>query len=601
MSTRLGLGEDNAAAVFEFSENGITDPIFALTEDEERWVRIFRWINPDRMVFSLAFRSRRGTVDTVESRLFALDPRERKQERLFSQKKGDYPTQFEDNIVSWLSNDPKGIAVSYRRSQSTDYPGVYYVRADERKLHKTLQRSMKGIYNWSVDNKGIVRAGSGFNDPSTETSRRLIVRTGTEDKWRDISHRVAQGAPDFRIFGFSSDPNIAYAISGHEFDVPGLYEYDIRRDNFRNLIFHDRNREISTLFLDRDTGAVRGVGAAESDPIWLDEEIRVEIKRMQITFPGKQVRLVRESIDKDFAIYDISSPTEPSRYHIRNRQTDKVFVLPSNYPELSNQQLAFVTPIKYTARDGLEINGYVTLPAGTESLAQTANQPFVLLPHGGPTARDFLRFDYWAQFLASRGYGVLQMNFRGSTGYGQSFERAGNKEWGQSMQDDITDGANWLVENGYADANRLAILGGSYGGYAALMGAVKTPDLYQCAVSFAGVTDLPARLKRIRAYIGGRAAEQYIGNLWTDRDKLRENSPALQADKITKPILLIHGEDDRIVDVNQSRKMRGALKRRNKDFKYIELPNGSHGLRTYKNRLTFLKETEAFLSDCLDG
>ncbi|MEM1398020.1 MAG: prolyl oligopeptidase family serine peptidase, partial [Pseudomonadota bacterium] len=173
--------------------------------------------------------------------------------------------------------------------------------------------------------------------------------------------------------------------------------------------------------------------------------------------------------------------------------------------------------------------------------------------------------------------------------------------WGQSMQDDITDGANWLVENGYADANRLAILGGSYGGYAALMGAVKTPDLYQCAVSFAGVTDLPARLKRIRAYIGGRAAEQYIGNLWTDRDKLRENSPALQADKITKPILLIHGEDDRIVDVNQSRKMRGALKRRNKDFKYIELPNGSHGLRTYKNRLTFLKETEAFLSDCLDG
>ena len=189
----------------------------------------------------------------------------------------------------------------------------------------------------------------------------------------------------------------------------------------------------------------------------------------------------------------------------------------------------------------------------------------------------------------------LQMNFRGSTGYGQAFRDAGDKQWGQAMQDDIADGANWLIQQGYADKDKLAIMGGSYGGYAALMGAVKTPDLYQCAVSFAGVTDLPDFLREAKQFVNGKFATRHIGNLWKDGSMLSTNSPARRASDINIPVLLIHGEEDRVVDVNHSKKMRRALNGAKKDVTYIELPDGDHYLSLHPNRLTFFKQTEAFL------
>jgi len=193
----------------------------------------------------------------------------------------------------------------------------------------------------------------------------------------------------------------------------------------------------------------------------------------------------------------------------------------------------------------------------------------------------------------------LQMNFRGSSGYGEEFMAAGDKQWGQAMQDDITDGSKWLVSAGIADPERIAISGSSYGGYAALMGAVKTPDLYQCAISFAGVTDLPDLIRDARNYVNGRYSTRHIGNLWREGPMLRENSPARRAEDISIPILLMHGEKDRVVDPAQSRKMARTLQRMNKDVTYIEFENGDHYLSLYANRLRFLEETERFLSRCL--
>ena len=257
----------------------------------------------------------------------------------------------------------------------------------------------------------------------------------------------------------------------------------------------------------------------------------------------------------------------------------------------------FVT--SYESRDGLEIPAFVTLPPGYKNMEDAKNLPFIIYPHGGPQARDYAGFDFIAQFLASRGYGILQMNFRGSDGYGKEFKEAGKAQWGQAMQDDISDGVGWLIENGWADADRIAILGGSYGGYASLVGAMKTPELYQCAISLAGVSDLPQLLRDANKFSGGKYATRFVGSLWKDGSKLRENSPINNIDKYTIPVLMFHGTDDRVVDVEQSSKFVKAMKRKGKDITYFELPDGDHHLSLYKNRLTFLRETEKFLKGCI--
>jgi dipeptidyl aminopeptidase/acylaminoacyl peptidase len=257
-----------------------------------------------------------------------------------------------------------------------------------------------------------------------------------------------------------------------------------------------------------------------------------------------------------------------------------------------------VVAVDYQARDGLSIPAYVTLPPSIDGLEEARNLPFVVLPHGGPTARDFLEFDWLSQFLAHQGFGVLQMNFRGSAGYGETFRAAGDRQWGQAMQDDITDGTRWLFENGLADPDRTSILGASYGGYAALMGAVKTPDLFRCAVSINGVSDLPTVIADERDYIGGTYGTRHIGRLWGDRKMLAENSPARRADEITAPVLLIAGEEDRVVPPEHSERMRRAMERAGKAVELVTLEEGSHRLDVGNNRVLALRAIDRFLAGC---
>ncbi|MFY9511185.1 MAG: alpha/beta fold hydrolase, partial [Rubrivivax sp.] len=226
--------------------------------------------------------------------------------------------------------------------------------------------------------------------------------------------------------------------------------------------------------------------------------------------------------------------------------------------------------------------------------------PLVLLPHGGPTSRDDIDFDPWAEFLADRGHAVLQVNFRGSEGYGLAFRQAGLKRWGLEMQDDLEDAAAWAQRQGLGADGRICIVGGSYGGYAALMGLVKTPALYRCAVSFAGVTDLPALIAHESDYIGGRnAALRTIGDPERDGERLRATSPALQAQQLRAPVLLVHGNADRVVPVAQSQAMARALQRAGKPHRYVEQDGGDHHLSRQQHRLALFGELETFLDQHL--
>ncbi|MEQ9562599.1 MAG: alpha/beta fold hydrolase, partial [Woeseiaceae bacterium] len=257
-------------------------------------------------------------------------------------------------------------------------------------------------------------------------------------------------------------------------------------------------------------------------------------------------------------------------------------------PGLSGDNLSHVKPVSYLARDGQAIAAYLTVPRG----AVAEKLPLVVMPHGGPQARDNQSFNFLVQFLASRGYAVFQPNFRGSTGYGKAFEQAGFKQWGGLMQDDVTDGAKWLVEQGIADPDRMCIVGWSYGGYSAAMGAVKTPELFRCAASINGVLDLVRQISEDKDYIGGRRWTEHMG--LTD-EKAREVSPYHQAEAIRIPMLIVQALDDSRVTREQGQRMARRLEKLDKPVEYVEVRQGGHSLGNESARLAMLEALEKFL------
>ena len=275
---------------------------------------------------------------------------------------------------------------------------------------------------------------------------------------------------------------------------------------------------------------------------------------------------------------------------------------PGELAARAEQQMAEMTPVTYTSRDGLEIEGYLTLPVG-KTLHNAKNLPVVVNPHGGPWARDSWGFNPEVQFLANRGYAVLQMNFRGSTGFGRKFTEIAYGKWGQTMQDDITDGVNWLIEKGIADPAKIAIYGGSYGGYATLQGIVKDPDLYACAVDYVGVSNLFSFLQTIPPYWKPMLDMMYemVGNPEKDAQMLRENSPALNAERIKTPLLVVQGANDPRVNINESNQMVNALRKRGVHVDYMVKDNEGHGFHNEENRFDFYRTMEKFLGKYLKG
>ncbi|MCG8591947.1 MAG: alpha/beta fold hydrolase [Proteobacteria bacterium] len=264
-------------------------------------------------------------------------------------------------------------------------------------------------------------------------------------------------------------------------------------------------------------------------------------------------------------------------------------------PDLDPSGLGNARFVSYRARDGLEIPAVLTLPASSPE----GPQPTVVVPHGGPHARDTLDFDAETQFLASRGYAVLRPNFRGSTGYGRRHLQASFGEWGRAMQQDVADGVSWLVAQGIADPKRIAILGASYGGYAALQGSATTPDLYRCAISWAGISDLNLLLRQRDMWIRGRPDSRWIGHWLFDRSKLASVSPLKSVERIRVPILLIHGEYDSVVIPRHSKRMAKALKKAGKKHEYLELPREWHYTFQEENRMLAYQRIEKFLDSCL--
>jgi dipeptidyl aminopeptidase/acylaminoacyl peptidase len=262
--------------------------------------------------------------------------------------------------------------------------------------------------------------------------------------------------------------------------------------------------------------------------------------------------------------------------------------LASRYPLINKNNYASKEKVQYKARDGVTIEGYLTMPIGDH---EGKKLPAIIFPHGGPMSRTLAGFDYWAELFANRGYLVFQPNFRGSSGYGYDFEMAAIGGWGKAMQDDLQDAAHWLIDKNIVNSEKICIGGGSYGGYAALMAAVKHGETFKCAASFAGVSDLELIISRAQSFSNSAVVEKQLGN---DSDKLADVSPVNFAKDINIPILLIHGTEDRIVDVEHSQDMAEELEDYDKEVKYVEIEGANHFLSVQKHRIQTLEEMVMF-------
>ncbi|MEM6842519.1 MAG: S9 family peptidase [Bacteroidota bacterium] len=334
---------------------------------------------------------------------------------------------------------------------------------------------------------------------------------------------------------------------------------------------------------------------------WKDETYQQDYQFLQEKFPGKEIGLGSNTEDEKEWLVTVNSDTDPGATYYFNRDTKEVAMQYRPRPEMPLESLSEMKAISYPSSDGLEIPAYLTLPKGMEA----KNLPAIIVPHGGPWARDRWGYNSYAQFLSNRGYVVLQPNFRGSTGYGKQFLNAGNKEWGQKMQDDITWGVKYLVEEGIADSTRVGILGGSYGGYATLAGLAFTPDVYAAGVSIVGPSNLITLLNSIPPYWESiyKLFTERMGDPETPegRAQLERQSPLNSADQIETPLLVIQGANDPRVKQAESDQIVVALRERGFPVEYIVAPDEGHGFARPVNNMAMLARTEEFLAKYLDG
>lgn len=403
-----------------------------------------------------------------------------------------------------------------------------------------------------------------------------------------------------QVEGFAEDGDL---IISRTFNAPPytrqLQRLDPQSGEFGEVLFHDPQYDFETVRLDHHSGHVAGVviDRENTETVWLDEELAQRQRALENAFPGMTVSLVDWSEDRQRFVVRTETSGQPPIYFLVDFSISDARAIKLAYPELFEVPLASRELISYTARDGTQIPAYLAVPAGD------GPKSFVILAHGGPAARDLGGFDYLAHFLADRGYGVIQPQFRGSGGFGVRWEIAGRGEWGTGlMQTDVSDAVAYLMDEGLA--SQVCIVGASYGGYAAMAGAAFTPDLYDCAISINGVSDLPQFLDYVSDRFGTdsqavRYWNRSISGSISERasmDALTSASPSRQAAAVTIPVLLLHGQDDTVVPFTQSRRMSDSLQRSGGNVELIELPGGDHWLWEYQSRLRVLQEIERFLS-----
>ena len=398
---------------------------------------------------------------------------------------------------------------------------------------------------------------------------------------------------------FSFDNTYLYVSSNRNRDKSAIFTFNLDNAKEDKLIFEHPEVDVYGLISSKKRKIITGVSyyTDKNNYQFFDDWRRDLQINLEKKLEGLEVRIANLSKDETKAVVMAFSDKSRGTYYYYDILKDEITKLADLSPWLKEDLMSEMKPVKYKSRDGLIINGYLTIPNGSDG----KNLPVVVNPHGGPWARDTWGFNSEIQYLANKGYAVFQMNFRGSTGYGRNFLELSFKQWGKTMQDDITDGVNWLIEEGIADPDRIAIYGASYGGYATLAGLTFTPDLYACGVDYVGVSSLFTFMESMPPYweLYREMMYEMVGHPEKDKDLLASASPLLHIDKIKAPLFIAQGANDPRVKKSESDQIVAALKEKNIDVPYMVKDNEGHGFYNEENRFDFYREMGEFLDKYL--
>jgi len=453
-----------------------------------------------------------------------------------------------------------------------------------------------GVARWLADDDMIVRAATiTMADGGTE----LRIRDSTAGPWRTLIK--ARTEENLAALDFSKDGRSIFLSTSIGTDTARLVRHELASGTETDIA-HSDDADLSDAMIQPTRHVVQAAAFDPGRKHWtvVDPSVQGDFDALAKISGGDFTVVDRDLADRTWLV-SFDSDRAPTRYYSWDRAAGKATFLFSTQHKLDDAPLAAMKPVNFAARDGMKINGYLTLPLG----APPKNLPMVLAVHGGPWARDIWGFNPYVQLLANRGYGVLQINFRGSTGFGKKYLHAGDRQWGLKMQTDLADGFKWAVDEGIADPARVAIFGGSYGGYAALAGAAFTPELYRCAVDECGPSNLFTLLASIPPYweVARSIFFTRVGNPDDPRDKepLTRASPLFSADKIKVPLLIGQGANDPRVRQAEAEQIVDAIARHRGSALYVLYTDEGHGFVRPENRLDFTARMEKFLADNLGG
>ncbi len=585
------LEKDDQNKNHVYVKNLTTDEVVRVIEEKDELVKGYGWINDDRLYYAMD----KGGDENFHIYAVDIDGNNAKDLTPFDGVKASIESLLKDQkdyiIVSMNKNNPQ-VFEPYK---------LNVVTGDLEQLYENDDPA-NPIQGYDFDKEGNLRA---YSKLVNGVEMELWYKDLATGKFSKLKH--TKWDDDFSIIGFnyaSSNPDEAYVLTNLESDKAEIVLYDLKQNKEIKKIFSHPEYDVSGIRVSRKRNWEIDFYAYEGEKyviIPVSETYKAITAEMEKEFAGKEFHIVGFDDDETIFMIVTQSDKHYGSYHLYDSKTKQFSLLYDLMPQLKDEDMAEMRPIKFTSRDGLTIHGYITLP---KAALEGKKVPLVVNPHGGPQGiRDSWGFNPETQLLASRGYATLQVNFRISGGYGKEFLRAGFKQIGRKLMDDVEDGVKYAISQGWVDESKIAIYGASHGGYATLMGLVKTPDLYTCGVNYVGVSNIYTFFESFPEY--WKPMTEMVKEIWYDLDNpeeaiiAREVSPVYQIDKITKPLFVIQGANDPRVNINESDQIVEALRARGFDVPYMVKYNEGHGFHREENQMEFYTAMLGFLSQYL--
>jgi dipeptidyl aminopeptidase/acylaminoacyl peptidase len=581
------LSPDGKGYIYRAPVNGINniffreigrEESFQLTHSPDRDIMEFYWGNNKEVLYL------QDTEGDENYKLYRLT---------VATKEVKCLTDFDNSntaIIDFYAKNPDEIIISLNK-RDPEASDVYRLNILTGEL-TMIEQNPGNVRSWMVDNDGVVRIAYAGN---------VLYRKDKASPFEKLSD-LKKEDDTFTIQYFTPDNKNVYAYSNIGRDKIAIVEYDLNANRETKVLFEneyydafgDDERDYFEYSRSRQKLFYAIYTAEKRTLHFFDKDMEKVYRKLKGKVGDYEIQFLSISDDFNTFIFYASSDRSEGTIFLYNRPNDKLQLISAATPWLKEDEMATMKPIRYRSRDGLTIHGYLTVPKGRNA----ENLPVIVNPHPGPQWRNSWGFNEFVQFFANRGYAVLQVNFRGSEGYGKKFMQAGFKQWGLKMQDDITDGVNWLIDQGIADKNRIAIFGWSYGGYASLAGVTFTPDLYACGIDFWGITNyftfynsFPPQWKPYLEEINRR-----WGDAVADSIQMHQTSPVFHAENIKAPVFIGQSANDRRVVFQHSEQMVDELKKHNKEYEYFLVEGEGHALTNEKKIIELMKRVELFLS-----